>query len=342
MTAHAPASVPAGATRTPARLDTVTVLYIAGLGRSGSTLLADLLAQAAGVVNVGELRHLWLRGPVEDVLCTCGVPFSACPFWTAVGERAFGGWDEVDARELLELKDRVDRHRHLHRIVWSRLSGRPSDSIERYTAVLERLYEAIAHVSGCDVIVDPTKDPPHAFLLWRSALIDLRIVHLIRDSRAVAYSWSKRVRRPEVVDGDAFMDQASAGKIAWKWNDYNLLFEALRRMRVPSISIRYEAFVGAPAHHAARALSLVADRGVTGRPAVSQDRVFHRSSGHALSGNPGRFQRGPVEIRRDDAWRRQLPRRQFLAVSAITLPMLLRYGYRLSRRLPTEKEHGAR
>lgn len=311
--------------------DPVTVLYIAGLGRSGSTLLADMLGGVTGAVNVGELRNLWLRGPVEDVLCTCGLPFSQCPFWVAVGSHAFGGWAAVDAEELLRLKHRVDRHRHLPRILWSRLRGAPSADIGRYTEALERLYAAIAAISGASVIVDPTKDPPHAFLLWRSPKIDLRIVHLVRDSRAVAYSWTKRVRRPEVVGGDAYMHQESPPTLAWKWNDYNILFGLLRRSRVPSISMRYEDFVEDPAHHLARALSLVADRIETDRTPVSADGIFDRCGGHSLSGNPGRFQRGRVEVRRDDAWRHGLPRRQFIAVTAITLPLLLRNRYRLTR-----------
>lgn len=310
----------------------VTVLYIAGLGRSGSTLLADMLGQAPGVVNVGELRNIWARGPVEDVLCTCGRPFSECPFWVAVGERAFGGWGVVDGPGMVALKQRVDRHRYLHRILWSRGRGSATADITRYTDALERLYNAIAAVSGSGVIVDPTKDPPHAFLLWRSPQIDLRIVHLVRDSRAVAYSWTRRVRRPEVVEREAYMDQATPSVIGWKWNDYNILFELLRRSGIPSVSLRYEEFVDAPAVHVARALSLVADRGVTGPgPAISDEGEFDRCGGHSLSGNPGRFERGHVHIRRDDDWRRALPRGQFCAVTAITFPVLLWYRYSLGR-----------
>jgi hypothetical protein len=46
----------------------VTVLYVAGTGRSGSTLLARVLGEADGFVAAGELRYVWQRGLVEDRL----------------------------------------------------------------------------------------------------------------------------------------------------------------------------------------------------------------------------------------------------------------------------------
>ena len=45
-------------------------------------------------------------GIVDDDLCGCGKPFHACPFWTAVGERAFGGWSQVDVERLRWLRAR--------------------------------------------------------------------------------------------------------------------------------------------------------------------------------------------------------------------------------------------
>ena len=38
------------------------ILFIAGIGRSGSTLLSRMLAQIDGFQAVGELHHLWQTG----------------------------------------------------------------------------------------------------------------------------------------------------------------------------------------------------------------------------------------------------------------------------------------
>ena len=71
---------------------TVDVAYIAGSGRSGSTVLALLLGKLSDFVPIGGLTNLWERGLKRNYLCGCGSHFGECPFWVGVGEEAFGGW----------------------------------------------------------------------------------------------------------------------------------------------------------------------------------------------------------------------------------------------------------
>ena len=89
------------------------VIYLGGLGRSGSTLVERLLAELPGVCSVGEVVHLWQRGVVEDERCGCGEPFGGCGFWREVGQAAFGGWDRLDVGRVAELRGAVDRTRHI-------------------------------------------------------------------------------------------------------------------------------------------------------------------------------------------------------------------------------------
>src|SRR5215471_1503195 len=72
---------------------TLRVVYLGGLGRSGSTLVERLLGELPGVCAVGEVVHLWERGVVEGERCGCGLAFADCGFWAKVGQAAFGGWD---------------------------------------------------------------------------------------------------------------------------------------------------------------------------------------------------------------------------------------------------------
>ncbi len=175
------------------------VLYIGGLGRSGSTILDMLLGEVAGVVPVGEIVHLWQRGLRDNARCSCGQPFADCPFWGEVGSVAFGGWERVDAARMVATARAVDRHRRLPTLLAS--PGRLQPELDRYADSLARLFAAIAQVSGATVVVDSSKDPPHGFVLREVPQIDLRAVHLVRDSRGVAYSWTKRVVRPDATGG---------------------------------------------------------------------------------------------------------------------------------------------
>ena len=94
-----------------------TVIYIAGSGRSGSTLLERVLGGMPGAVNVGELIDLFRRTAPLGERCGCGLAFPDCPFWSKVGERAFGGWDASQMAGLERLRNRVARQRYLPRLL---------------------------------------------------------------------------------------------------------------------------------------------------------------------------------------------------------------------------------
>ena len=88
-----------------------TVIYIARSGRSGSTLLEQVLGELPGVVNVGELIELFSWTAPHGQRCGCGRAFADCPFWHRMGERAFGDWDDSIAA-VRRLQRHVARQRY--------------------------------------------------------------------------------------------------------------------------------------------------------------------------------------------------------------------------------------
>ena len=226
------------------------VLYLGGLGRSGSTLIERLIGQLPGVCPVGELVHLWERGITAGERCGCGEPFRECPFWQQVGKAAFGGWDEVEVSRVAALRARVDRNRFIPAL--ARRDVRPGrrPELDEYTSYYARLYAAITEVSGCDLVVDSSKHPSLAHCLRWQADLDLRVLHLVRDSRAVAYSWSRQVRRPD-TDTESYMTRYSPAMAAGQWNTQNAAFHLLARLGGPVMRLKYENFTAAPdASHA--------------------------------------------------------------------------------------------
>jgi hypothetical protein len=109
------------------------------------------------------------------------------------------------------------------------------------------------------VIVDASKHVSHAFLLRRVPGLDLRVVHLVRDSRGVALSWT-RLRRPEVVDGQAMMATRPPVLLSVRWLTRNALFHLLRRLGVPTLLLRYESLVRGPAAELTRVWPMPASR----------------------------------------------------------------------------------
>jgi hypothetical protein len=303
--------------------DRLTVLYIGGLGRSGSTLLDLMLGQVPGFCAVGELSYIWARD--DDDLCGCGRPFGRCPFWVQVGVEAFGGWDKVDRGEIVGLRAAVDRNRHIARL-WRRAS--PDQA--RYGELLVALYRGVAAASGASVIVDSTKHLSTAVLLRGLPDIDLRIVHLIRDSRGVAFSWTKRVARTWIAGGDAQMDRYPPVRTALRWLWYNLGFQVLGALGTPRIRMRYEDLVVRPLEESARAVGL-AGHPWAGAPFIEGSRL-DLAEAHTIGGNPVRFAGSSLELKLDETWRRDLGRGYRAVVTSVTLPLLAAYGYLFRKR----------
>lgn len=305
------------------------IIFLGGLGRSGTTLVERLLGELPSVCALGEIVHLWERDLRADERCGCGARFSACTFWKRVGERAFGGWAGVDVDRVHALRDAVERTRHIPRLAAAQLPADLLKNVREYAGYYARVYAAAAEVSGAEAVVDSSKHSALAHVLRWADDVDLRVVHVVRDARGVAYSWTKTVARPE-TDGTDEMTRYSPGRSALLWNAHNAAFGLLARRGVPVRRIRYEQFLTDP-RAALRALA-----GYAGVPVTDADLAFLGDGyadlrvGHSAAGNPMRFAVGRLPLRRDDAWMRALPSGQRRLVGAVCAPLLRAYGYPLN------------
>jgi UDP-N-acetylglucosamine transferase subunit ALG13 len=299
------------------------VLYIGGWGRSGSTLFERMLGELPGFVSIGEVREIWQRSLIEERPCGCGEPFLSCPFWSEVGRVAYGGWDRIDLREVHDLRYRLDRGFAAPRL----MAGGGSTDLRRYLSWLRPLYQAVAEVGGARVIVDSSKLPTHALILRKISELDVRVVHLVRDSRGVAWSWQKRVQAAVGKGEPRYLYRYSAMGSALRYDFYNSLTAAVRRIGVPYLRQRYEDLIADPATHlAAAARFMEEDVGLEDLAFIGDGEV-RLGPAHTADGNPMRFAVGSVPLREDDEWRRHMAPRDRLSVAALTAPLLLRYGY---------------
>jgi hypothetical protein len=317
----------------------VRVLYVGGLGRSGSTLIERLIGQLPGVCAVGELVHLWERGVTDDERCGCGEPFSQCPFWQLVGKAAFGGWDEIDVSRVAALRAQVDRNRFIPALARRHVRPGMRRLLTEYTSYYAQLYAAVAQVSGCDLVVDSSKHASLAYCLRWQPDVDLRVLHLVRDPRAVAYSWSRQVRRPD-TDRPSYMTRYSPATAAMQWNIQNAAFGLLARTGCPTMRLRYEDFTAEPELTLRRVAGFAGLPAQDSYPFLTADGApsnvapsgaapvsARLDGGHSVSGNPMRFTTCQVPISRDEQWRTHMPRAQQRAVTALTWPLMAGYGY---------------
>jgi hypothetical protein len=287
------------------------VIFFAGWGRSGSTLLTNLLAEIDGYFSVGEVVGFEKPGAV----CGCGEPVLECPFWRPVlarVEQAYGtlDWAAIHATRMREAVPR--------KIPALLVRPRLAPGARRLARLYDLVYTEAARETGARVIIDSTKDPSMGALLARTRP-EVVYVHLVRDPRAVSYSWAKRPHG----DLESF---SLAGSTA-RWLEWNALSELVTLGRRP-LRFRYEQVVD----ETRAVLETIVGR--VGEGAVPDnligDRAVQLEATHTIGGNPARLNtmRGNVKLTRDEAWRSGLTTREKALVTAISLPLLRHYGYR--------------
>lgn len=319
--------------------DRVKVLYIAGAGRSGTTLLDVLLGGLDGFFSAGEMRWLWWAF-IDGWQCGCTKKVRDCEVWKEILETGFrDGPGGLDVERNLRLQQEVVRLHQLPRLLTQRPGSRPRWSkLQSYMDVAQRLYEGIARVTGARVIVDSSKNAPEAALLLLLANVEPYLIQLVRDPRGVANSMKRQVRMEPFAEKTFNQPVHGSAVSSLIWARKNLAAD-VARLRYPLARtrlVRYEDLVRDPKRTLKGIASFVGEP-FTGLE-FSGARTVELRGNHTAWGNPSRFRTGVVELRPDDAWLAQLPRRDKMVTTTVSLPLLLKYRYaELLRRKSTKR-----
>jgi hypothetical protein len=319
LTRSEPASGPSTPSTAPDR-SPVKVLFIAGLGRSGSTILDNVLGQLDGFFSAGELRLSWYAPMLADRFCGCGSPLTDCSIWSRVLP--------YDPAAIAATRIRYfrypDKPRHWL-LFFLGLAAHPSP---REAERIQNRYRELRQVSGARVIVDSSKKPAYAHVLAATPGIDLYVLHLIRDPRGVAHSWSKQVAQAG-QRGTALMKRQRAMSTALRWNLVNRSVERNGAWSSDRYHrLHYERFVENPASEVESIVNWLGEGSDPTGPFVTEHKV-RLAPTHTVWGNPSRFRTGEVELRADEAWRREMKPGRRRIVTWLTRPLLRRYGYAL-------------
>lgn len=300
----------------------IKVLFIGGSGRSGSTILQNILGQIDGFFSIGEIRHIWERGLLKNKLCGCGVPFLKCQVWSDVLREAYGGAGGVDADKMYHLTESF-RTKDLPLTLLPNVRRKHETRLSEYLENLEKLYQAIQSTTGSRVIVDSSKNAAYGLMVSMLPTVDLYLLHFVRNAQAVAYSWSKK----KLYEAGDYMPRMAPVNCAMVWNVRNITVEMfLERSSAQHMTLRYEDFVSHPQTSVEDILKLLGEEEVK-LPFVAPDSVELDQDIHSVHGNEVRFHNGPVKLRLDNQWRTNMDRGNRLAVQALTWPLQLKYGY---------------
>jgi Sulfotransferase family len=295
----------------------VKVLFIVGPTRTGSTIISNILGQIDGFFHAGEVIEAWDRGKIWK--CSCGQFPMECPVWSKIFKSLDAAVNNKDQSEIIRMRNKMSRS---HKVIVNHyLPKRKTDrqaAETRYLYGLAKLYSIIQAETGANVIIDSSKNVGYGDTLKNVENIDLYLVHLVRDARATAFSWSRK--KKELWDAHPL-------KTAVQWSSRNIAAELLSlRKSGRAIKIRYEDFIAHPRQGVHSILKLLTISNAR-LPFISPDEVMLGNS-HGLCGNPGRYNSGAVKLRIDNRWK-GMKRSDNLVATFFTWPLLIKYHYPL-------------
>jgi len=202
-----------------------SVVYISSDDRSGSTMLDLVLANSPDVFAAGELHNLpayvfnenSFFNPRYGLNCLCGKSFYDCEFWTKVESELPISFKQLRLRAENPAMKGVSRYLNvgfcavdsrvrrcfpvlLKNKMYQRLTGARHLARNYF-----HLYDAIAKVSGKQIVIDSSKLPFRFRFLHDYRPESVKVILLYRNPEAVVYS---KLKRGEPLE-----------RSAMRWND---------------------------------------------------------------------------------------------------------------------------
>lgn len=307
----------------------IALVYIAGYGRSGSTLLEGIMSCQPGMVALGEVSFLMSHWQDNAAACACQANIGTCSFWSPICKR-FLSEVAMAPGDIYKLQQKVEAcrtRRLMHLKPWATTSD-----IKRYQVVMTRLYDAIKDSCppGTTHLIDSSKTaytsamkPQH---LLQNRAVDLYVIHLIRDLRGVIWSIVFRGlnrRLDQKLSSKASMPGARA---IVGWIAANRAADRLRLLLPIAryYRLRYEDLVSKPE---AVLKNLGAFLGVDFSGVAQKiDEGIIPPLRHQVGGNRMRKEQRLL-LRPDFQWRIRLQRRYRIAARILAGSRLQFYGY---------------
>jgi hypothetical protein len=292
---------------------------------TGSTLLGLLLNEHPECASIGAATGLIWSVDLATYACSCGKLFRECEFWIDIEARtkALGHPVNVFDTDFWNTHLRLSHNRVINALLVRSLgSDRVNDVrdalAEKSSTVTRAIHDAgwntwslaaaVLDRTGKTVFVDSARDHQRPKYLHRQPLLDLKVIHLIRDPRGNSASIMKHMG----------VDVAAAAR---QWRHYNV--EAARVKRYLSqeswMTLYYEELCADPAGTLDRIFEFLGVGKARTGPAP-QDSARH------VIGNQMRL-RALGEIREDLSWQTQLGPDDLKVIARIAGPASRALGY---------------
>jgi hypothetical protein len=304
-----------------------TIIYIAGYGRSGSTLLARLLGDHEAIFTAGELINFIDLVDSCDVDCSCGRELCTCPFWSKVFEAFTAG--SPNGQEIAKNQKKMESIAGFPGSV----CGFTSSRVDRYCRISRNVMDSIFKRSPDHTrfIVDSSKTTwsrcNRPLMLSRMGDYDVKVIHLVRDGRGCLWSMIRGtdtglLKKAKLLERSSF----PVFRTALHWPLANLAAHLFQLLRPPAnyCRIRYEDLVENPEQVSETLEKFLGITSLSTFGAMKTGAEIRLQ--HIMAGNRMRASK-KVTVRADLEWKERLPKGQALLFGVLNWPLMRLYGY---------------
>jgi len=303
------------------------LVYIMGLGRSGSTILDIVLGNHGDIKGCGQLAEGVTKAFPNGNLCACGDGANECTFWSDVRERYVGSTGDGDFSALASLQEEIEPYSNFLKLLLNRV---PRETLEMYGVRIGALINAISAASGNSIVLDSSKNPCRALAILRCKSVDLHLIHLTRDCRGFVQSRKKRQKILSAPGAAVHSKVRPAWRSCLAWNFVNVLslatlFSYRRKTGRRGVVVTYEDFTADP-ENTLRRIGAALDVDFQ-EPLARIMRGDALELDHRLECNRVGFS-ADVKLRRQDEWKSKLSAADRLTFYVLSGPLASYYWLR--------------
>jgi hypothetical protein len=294
----------------------ISYVCMPGSPFTGSTLLGLLLNEHPDCASIGAATGLIVNVDLSTYTCSCGKLFRECEFWNHIAARTRGLGHRVNVFEtnFWNTHLRLSHNRLINALLvrslgWDPVNDVRDATVGRIPAVRRAisnmgwntwsLASAVLERTGKKVFIDTARDHQRPKYLVTHPLLDVKVIHLIRDPRGNSASIMKR-------------SGADAASAARQWTHYNV--EAARVKRyLPKqswMTLHYEDLCADPGGVLDRIADFLQVERARSQPGAEV------VESHVI-GNPMRL-KALSEIREDRSWQALLGSAELEVIARIT------------------------
>ncbi|HBL12047.1 MAG TPA: hypothetical protein DD379_11675 [Cyanobacteria bacterium UBA11162] len=309
----------------------INLIYIASIGRSGSTLLESMLGAHSQIATCGEI-HIWPHEIVQRGvrLCSCGKSILDCPFWIEMKQRVnplhqpqpqiHFFREQHNAGKTLRLKRLRDFNpREVYSPINESIKVYSQNNYQVFQAFLDVMQEIIG--VRFNWLVDASKDPYRLLWLIRSNLFNIKVLHVVKNPFGFVYSVTKNLLKDEMTQVHQLFYDTARQSVKWSIENHLISQIAQNHLKPDDyLLINYEQLASKPTQTFQKVCELIGC-------SFEEEAVnnFRQGSLHTIAGNPMRYEKKGIVL--DEKWKTYLPESSQRIVEIMTWLNRAYYGY---------------